>query len=203
MTSTTAQVRQRDRAGRFVGGALLWLVVLLVGLVTLTPALHAWIDGDEIVGKLRFEPNRDNVPEYPQAIDRNMVWWSGEMSVSLDSPTVGQRLADLAPGLVATGYTAALVVLIQRLLAAVRTGAPLDTIPARILQRISLVSAGALLLLPVAHSVRETTFASGLEGPVDLFPNLPWGILLALGVLALVAASLARAFRRAQEPHAA
>lgn len=193
------QLFSYGRADHLFTRIMFWAMALAVGVVTLAPGLAAWFRGSELVGTVRFDPDRDQAIAPSGALSPNHAWWSGEVSVSLVSPSTSDRLLVLAPGLVITALTIALTFLLLNVLSGVAAGDPFRASTARSLRIIALAATVALVVLPLAHVAREATFVAALSdiiGPDEAVLRMPLGTVLALIATAVVASGLAGAFTR-------
>lgn len=191
-----ARLFSYTRTDHLVTRLMLWTLAAAVAATTLGPGLLSWARGGELLGTVQFEPDRDlGLPgHHTDVTSPDISWWSGEASVSLTSPSAADRLLILAPGLVVTALTITLTILLLKMLSVVAAGDPFRDGTARTLRRIALTATATLVVLPLAHVLREATFAAALSDPQAAVLRMPLGAIVALVATAVVASGLAGAF---------
>ena len=123
--------------------------------------------------------------------------WSGEVVTTLASPSTGDRLAALAPGLALSVTVVVLAWLGMRLLTAVAVSEPFTRRTVGALRGIAGTLLVAMLVLPAADAWREAQLAtSTLVEATDAVLVLEPLWLLGVAPVARVVASVAEAFAR-------
>ncbi|MBE7325316.1 DUF2975 domain-containing protein [Nocardioides sp. Y6] len=169
------------------------LSALAVALVTVARPLWQWLRDEPLEGGITVDAAATQVA----AREGAEVAWSGDVLVTLASPTTTDRLAALAPGL-ALSLTAALLAWLGiRLLTAIASGEPFTRRSVNALRGIAATLLAAMLVVPATDAVLQAQLAtSGLADSNDAVFVLEPFLLLLVGTVALVVASVAEAFAR-------
>jgi Protein of unknown function (DUF2975) len=173
-----------DRADRWGLAILLALVVLLTSLASIVVPILRWVDGDGI--PLPFLSDV-TVPELDAV---GTSYGAAAYDVTLADPTVGQRLLDLAPGVLSVGLIATGCVVIIAVMRTIAAGDPFVASNVRRMRQL----AALLLVGPFFTFFLSMSAHGALLGDVDLgsLPlsahlDIPWAWFIAGMVMALIA----------------
>lgn len=173
-----------DRTDRVGLTVLLWIVGAVTVLAMTVAPVVEWLRGDALTVPFL---TKVSVPELDTV---GTAYGEGEVPLSLADPSVGQRLADLLPGVLVAAVTVASIWLLLRVLRAIGSGDPFGPGQVRRLR----VLAGLLILGPaIAWGVGLVAHGILLGGvdlgglPITVETELPWMPMIAGLVVALVA----------------
>lgn len=173
-----------DRADRWGLAMLLALVVLLTSFASIVVPILRWVDGDGI--PLPFLSGV-TVPELDAV---GTSYGLAAYDVTLADPTVGQRLLDLAPGVLSVGLIATGCVVIIGVMRTIAAGDPFVAGNVRRMRQL----AALLLVGPFFTFFLSMSAHGALLGDVDLgsLPltarlDIPWAWFIAGMVVALLA----------------
>lgn len=169
------------------------LSALAVALITVARPLWQWLRDEPLEGGITV----DAAPPQVAAREDAAVAWSGDVLVTLTSPTTADRLAALAPGVALSLAAALLAWLGIRLLTAIASGEPFTRRSVGALRGIAGTLLAAMVVVSAADAVLQAQLAtSGLADTTDAVFVLEPLPLLLVGTVALVVASVAEAFAR-------
>lgn len=176
-------------------GVLQGVIIVFVAataLVTLGLPLWDWATGGPVQGVIDtgIQDARRPIPEaWAAPAPGATLTWDGSIQVELASPSVGDRLLLLIPGLLLVVIVVVVAILLLRLLAATRAGRPFTSATVRDLWILALVVlVGSVLVPAVGGLVNAEVFLDGIvtQVPFLLFVMNPAWLILALllGLLA-------------------